>query len=74
MSYTYYFRSKPDLTNPLPPGSESIIVHRKPEYEYRIQCDAFGFVKYSRRLTSDEMAEHKLVSDPANYLAGVMRG
>lgn len=74
MSYIYHFRQKPDLTRPLPKGCVSLLVRRKAEYEYRLQCSTFGSVSYDRQLTTEELAEHGLVNDPANYLPWVRKG
>ncbi len=71
-TYTYYFRSRPDLTRPLPAQCSTVLVHREPEWEPLLECEVYGYVRCSRRLPTADMAEHGLVDDPRNILAGVM--
>lgn len=74
MTYTYYFRRRPDLTQPMPEGCNCLRIHREPEYEPRLQCDVYGYATFGRRLYQQEKIARGLVDDPHNYLAGVMRG
>ena len=74
MTYTYYFRECPDLTQPMPGGCVSLLFHREPKYEPLLQCDVYGYATFGRRLYQQEKIARGLVDDPHNYLAGVMRG
>ena len=73
MIYLYHFLRRPDLTRPMPGGLVSILIREQPEYEHRLQCETFGFVRYKRPLSSLERAERGLVDDSANYLPFVRR-
>lgn len=68
MTYTYHYRTKPNLTIPFPDGMKSVWVRREPKYEKKIRCKTFGRVKYKRPLTTVEKAARGLVDDPSNYM------
>ena len=71
-TYTYYFRSPPDLTAPMPDGMSKLRFVREPEFELRFHCDVYGSAAFSRPLSLEEQMEHDLILDPRNHLAGVM--
>jgi hypothetical protein len=72
MPYTYYFRSRPDLTAPMPDGMSKLRFLREPEFDLRFHCAVYGSVVFSRPLSTEEQNEHDLIPDPRNHLAGVM--
>ena len=74
MIYLYHFLRRPDLTRPMPGGLISILIREQPEYEHRLQCDTFGYVRYKRPLSTVERAAHGLVDDPGNHLPFVRKG
>lgn len=71
-TYTYYFRSQPDLTAPMPDGMIKLRFVREPEFDLRFHCAVYGCVVFSRPLSTEEQNEHDLIPDPRNHLAGVM--
>ncbi len=71
-TYTYYFRSPPDLTAPMPDGMIKLRFLREPEFDLRFHCDVYGSVVFSRPLSLEEQMGHDLIPDPRNHLPGVM--
>ena len=71
-TYTYYFRSQPDLTAPMLDGMIKLRFLREPEFELRFHCDVYGSAEFSRPLSLEEQMGHDLIPDPRNHLSGVM--
>ena len=63
MTYTYYFREPPDLTQPMPEGCTSLIFHRAPVWVDTLKCQVYGRAVYERKLSFRECLLHNLVED-----------
>lgn len=68
MIYLYHFLRRPDLTRPFPAGLVSILIREEPEYEPRLECDTYGYVRYGRPLSHVERVDQGLLDDPGNHL------
>jgi hypothetical protein len=63
MTYTYYFREPPDLTQPMPEGCTSLIFHRAPVWVDTLKCQVYGRAVYERKLSFRECLLHNLVEE-----------